>query len=69
TNWDDNLETQDRYQCEKLTEAFKDVPETSVLRWVTEENRDPHVFVDASIRAIGVAAYARKESNSSSELI
>uniref|UniRef100_A0A8R1XPA8 Uncharacterized protein n=1 Tax=Onchocerca volvulus TaxID=6282 RepID=A0A8R1XPA8_ONCVO len=67
TNWDDKLETQDRYQCEKLTEAFMDTPEITIPRWVPKENQDLHVFVDASIRAIGVAVYARRESNLSSK--
>ncbi|VDP19412.1 unnamed protein product [Onchocerca flexuosa] len=46
TNWDDKLKMQDRYQCEKLTEAFIDAPEITVPQWVPKENRDLHVFVD-----------------------
>ncbi|MCP9264060.1 hypothetical protein DINM_006866 [Dirofilaria immitis] len=34
------------YQREKLTEAFIDVQEITMLRWVPKENRDLHVFVD-----------------------
>ncbi|VDN02085.1 unnamed protein product, partial [Onchocerca ochengi] len=63
TNWIDKLEIQDRYRCEKLTEAFIDAPEISVPRWIPKENRDLHVFVDASIRAIGMAVHSRRESN------
>ncbi|MCP9261546.1 hypothetical protein DINM_004901 [Dirofilaria immitis] len=40
TNWDDKLETQDRYQCEKLTEAFIDVPEIITSRWVPKEKQE-----------------------------
>uniref|UniRef100_A0A8R1XKM9 Uncharacterized protein n=1 Tax=Onchocerca volvulus TaxID=6282 RepID=A0A8R1XKM9_ONCVO len=38
-----------------------DAPEISIPQWVSKENRDLHVFLDASIRGIGVAV--RRESN------
>uniref|UniRef100_A0A8R1TJK1 Reverse transcriptase domain-containing protein n=1 Tax=Onchocerca volvulus TaxID=6282 RepID=A0A8R1TJK1_ONCVO len=61
--WDENLEPEEMRRCLELEKAFNQVDVMEISRWTPQEYSEIHVFVDASEKAMGLALYARRSSN------